>query len=185
MVVHTLAVHATPACRTRWSETLGDRSHVTIRPLEPADGAVRIGFADAAPRGLVSMNVLGHVADPPPSPPDGAHDRSGRMVFVAVARAQARESIVGIGELQCFGRGMHCRCDVLVDADWNDKGLGTSLMRRLIGIAGSLGMRCMLARCRAGDHAVTDLAQALGFRTRRDDADPTWLLHELNLPGRG
>jgi GNAT superfamily N-acetyltransferase len=185
MIVHMLGEHAAPTCRMRWSETLGDRSHVTIRPLEPADAAARIAFANSPPDRLVSMHIRGRVADWAASIADHPAGPSRPMVFVAVACVDGRERVVGVGELQRLGRGMHCRCDILVDADWNTKGLGTSLMRRLIGIAGALGMRCMQARTPAGDRAVADLAQSLGLRTRRDENDPAWLLHELNLPGRG
>ncbi len=185
MVVHMLGGGTAPAYRTRWTETLRDRSHVTIRPLEPADAPMRIGFANTPQHQLVSMSVLGQVADSAPSVAERSARPHRRMAFVAVASVDAQESVVGVGELQCFGRGMHCRCDVVVDADWNAKGLGISLMRGLIGIAGALGMRRIQARSRAEDRAVTDLAHTLGFRTRRDENDPAWLLHEMSLPGRG
>lgn len=185
MIVNQQAARALSGGRAHWIEPLAGRRAVEIRRLEPSDATVRIGAAGAPAPRLVWASVFGkisglasvfpgHIPWPPP-----------RLGYIAVARTDpdTEEVIVGISALRSFDRGLRCRCDVLVDGDWNEHGLGVALMAQLLDIARTLGMRRLYARCSEHDLVTVDLLHRLGFRARRDEHCPTWLLHEFNLPG--
>ena len=167
----------------RWLETLKDRSHVLIRPAEVADAPGRAKLDAAPPDEALSLRIIGQIPDLPrsfTSPLDATLEAA----FVAITQDDVRERIVGIGEFRTYERGLRCRCDGMFDARWYKKELGTVLVRPLMELARSRGLRLMYARCGRGDHPMNDLAQQLGFRTTLDADDPAWLIHELELAGR-
>lgn len=175
---------STAASNMRWLETFSDRTSVLIRPLEPADGAAKSRF-EAASHGMAApLYVAGQISDLPKCFSkiwsDGGE---APIVFGAFVYDGDEERMVGVGEFCTFERGLRCRCMVLVDAEWLNKGLGSALMRPLFELAKARGMRLMYTRCRNENRAMNDLAHQLGFRTRLDVDDPTWLIHELGLAG--
>jgi len=170
-----------PASDMRWLETLSDRSRVLIRPLEPADGAARSAFEAASSRMAAPLYLVGQIPNLPKCFSKLWSDGEAPVVFGAFVYDGAEERLVGLGEFCTFERGLRCRCMVLVDAEWQDKGLGPALMRPLMALGESRGMRQMYARSRSGNGAMNDLAHRLGFRTRLDVDDPAWLIHELGM----
>jgi GNAT superfamily N-acetyltransferase len=77
--------------------------------------------------------------------------------------------------------GKRCECAVTVFDEWQHKGLGSSLMKHLIEVARSNGIRCMFSIDSAENQAMKDLAGFLGFHTREDPDDSSQVIHELQL----
>ena len=74
-----------------------------------------------------------------------------------------------------------CEVAVVVLDDWQDQGLGTLLLRRLIDAARRHGLKRMLSLDFAANREMDLLARALGFRPLPDPGDRTQVLHVLDL----
>jgi GNAT superfamily N-acetyltransferase len=167
----------------RWSHSLRDRSHVLIRPItakdEDAECAFMQGLSDRARR----FGVLGEAEGrgEPPGEECAAVDHGHDVAFAAVTMDDSRERIVGVGRYSADDSGHHCECIVTVDDEWQDKGLGTVLMRHLIEVARIRGIRSMTSTASAENIQMHDLAAHLGFQTRGDPHDPSQVIHALTL----
>jgi L-amino acid N-acyltransferase YncA len=168
----------------RWSETLRDRSHVLIRPLEKSDVAAERKFFEELSPDTRRFRFLGQVAGLNDSMTERfANVDPGReMAFVAVAHDEnGRERIVGVSRYRTAARGLKCECTVTVSDAWQKKGLGTLLTRHLIDVARSEGFRSMYSIDAAENTVMSDLASFLGFRTQVDPDDSRQLIHEIEL----
>ncbi len=167
----------------RWSETLRDRSHVLIRPITPQDAPAERRFIEHLSAQARRFRFLGQVAHPGDETIDRLTriDRAHEAAFAAVVREDAHDRIVGVSRYAADADGLRCECAVTVDDAWQDKGLGTLLMRHLIEVARARGMRAMYSVDSAENIAMADLAHFLGFRTRPDPDDRSQVIHELAL----
>jgi GNAT superfamily N-acetyltransferase len=167
----------------RWSETLRDRSHVLIRPITPQDRDAERAFLEGLSAQSRRFRFLGQVGRPSEQLIERFTDidYSHEAAFVAVVAEDAHDRIVGVSRYSADADGLCCECAVTVDDDWQNKGLGTLLMRHLIEVARARGIRSMYSIDSAENVAMADLAVFLGFRTRVDPDDRTQLIHELAL----
>ena len=167
----------------RWSETLRDHSQVLIRPVTPQDRAAERAFIEGLSAQARRYRFLGQVGCPSEdtinrlTDLDYVHD----VAFAAVVAQDARQKFVGVSRYGTDATGRHCECAVTVGDEWQDKGLGTVLMRHLIEVARSRGIRSMYSIDSAENIRMHDLAKFLGFRTRPDPDDATQVIHELEL----
>lgn len=167
----------------RWSETLRDHSDVLIRPITKQDKAGERDFIEGLSDEAKRYRFLGQIGSPSDlmlerfTDIDYVHD----MAFVAVVQDGASEHIVGVSRYGTDPSGERCECAVTVSDDWQDKGLGTTLMRHLIEFARKQGVHTMYSMDSAENVAMNDLARFLGFRTRPDPDDGNQVIHELAL----
>jgi len=103
------------------------------------------------------------------------------MAFVAIDTQDAKETIVGVSRYSTDRDETHCECAVTVSDDWQNKGLGTLLMKHLIDVARFRGIRRMVSIDSAENEHAKDLASQFGFHARIDPNDATQVLHELDL----
>ncbi|QSX77771.1 GNAT family N-acetyltransferase [Agrilutibacter solisilvae] len=108
---------------------------------------------------------------------DYVHD----VAFVAVVREEGVEHVVGVSRYSTNADGSQCECAVTVSDKWQSKGLGTLLMRHLIEVARSNGIRQMNSIDSAENVRMADLARYLGFDARMDPEDASQVIHELVL----
>lgn len=171
----------------RWSETLRDHSNVLIRPILPQDGDAERAFIEGLSSEARRYRFLGEVK----SPSEDLIERFTRIdyihevAFVAVIPDDGRQRIVGVSRYSTDQAGLHCECAVTVSDEWQNKGLGTLLMRHLIEVARARGIRTMTSIDSAENVAMQDLARYLGFRTRVDPDDAAQVIHELDLSPDG
>ena len=167
----------------RWSETLRDHSHVMIRPITPQDKAAERTFIEGLSLQARRYRFLGQVKCPSEAliekftDIDYVHE----VAFVAVIPEDGREQIVGVSRYSTDESGTTCECAVTVGDDWQNKGLGTLLMRHLIEVARTHGIRRMVSIDSAENVRMRDLATFLGFDSRVDPGDSSQVIHELNL----
>jgi GNAT superfamily N-acetyltransferase len=167
----------------RWSETLHDKHVVLIRPITPKDKAAEREFIERLSPEAKHFRFLGQIGTP-----------SERMLeqftnidfvkdvgFVGVVRENGSERIIGVSRYSADADGTRCECAVTVSDEWQHKGLGSLLMKHLIEVARSHGIRTMFSIDSAENIAMSDLARFLGFKTRIDPDDPRLLIHELQL----
>lgn len=167
----------------RWSETLRDHSHVEIRPITPQDKDAERAFIEALSPESRRYRFLGQVRHPSEAMLEEFTDidYTHEAAFVAVVPEDGRERIVGVSRYSADAQGERCECAVTVADDWQDRGLGTSLMKHLIKVARANGIRSMISIDSADNSRMQDLANYLGFRTRPDPDDAAQVIHELEL----
>lgn len=167
----------------RWSETLRDRSHVVIRPIGVLDREAERDFIDGLSAQARRYRFLGEAARPREAlaGPPVRVGHAGDVAFAAVATVEGRERIVGVGRYGTDATGRRCKLVVAVSEDWRDRGLGTKLMRHLVDVARSRGVRKIATAASAENVRMSDLARQLGFRTRAVAGDAGQVVHELAL----
>lgn len=167
----------------RWSETLRDHTHVVIRPITPQDKTAERDFIEGLSMEARRYRFLGQVRCPSESLIEQfTHiDYVHEVAFVAVTPEDGHERIVGVSRYSTDEPGEVCECAVTVTDEWQNKGLGTLLMRHLIDVARARGIRRMFAIDSAENVRMQDLARYLGFDRRSDPDDATQVIHELNL----
>ncbi len=167
----------------RWTETLGDGSHVVIRPITKADGAAERVFIEGLSPNSRRMRFLGQIGVPSIemiarfTDIDYVQD----VAFAATVAEASKDRIVGVSRYGTDAAGIRCECAVVVSDAWQGRGLGTALMKNLIDVARSRGIRTMYSLDSSENHAMSDLAHYLGFSSRSDPDDATQTLHELTL----
>lgn len=167
----------------RWSETLRDRTHVLIRPITPEDHDEERAFIEGLSDDARRYRFLGQVRRPSEklieefTHIDYVHD----VAFVAVVREDGREHIVGVSRYGTSADGSQCECAVTISDEWQNKGLGTLLMRHLIEVARANGIRRMFSIDSAENVRMGDLARYLGFDVKVDPDDASQVIHELVL----
>ncbi|UNK49827.1 GNAT family N-acetyltransferase [Lysobacter sp. S4-A87] len=169
----------------RWLETLRDRTKVLIRPIDVHDKQAEREFIEGLSDEARRFRFLGQVRSPSEAflkqltDIDYVH----QVAFVAVANEDDRERIVGVSRYCTDATGAHSECAVTVDEHWQHKGLGTVLMRHLIAVAKSRGVRTMFSIDSAENAPMRELATFLGFRSRLDPDEASQVIHELDLTG--
>ena len=103
------------------------------------------------------------------------------VAFAAVVREDSHERIVGVSRYSTDKEGKNCECAVTVSDEWQQKGLGTLLMKHLMEVARARGIRTMISLASAENVQMQDLASYLGFRTRVDPDDASQVIHEIDL----
>lgn len=167
----------------RWSETLRDHSHVLIRPITKQDKDAERAFIEGLSAQARRFRFLGQVRSPSErlieqfTDIDYVHE----VAFVAVVADDSRERIVGVSRYSTDDAGLHCECAVTVGDDWQNKGLGTLLMKHLIEVARARGIHTMTSLDSAENIQMQDLAAHLGFKTKVDPDDASQVIHRLDL----
>lgn len=167
----------------RWSETLRDRTHVVIRPLVASDREADRAFIEQLSAQSCRYRFLGYVRHPSERLLDSLTrlDPGRDVAFAAVVAEGAHEKIIGVSRFSTDIDHQRCECAVVVEDEWQNKGLGTLLMRRLIEVARAKGIRVMRSIDLTENMRMADLASDLGFTRHVDPDDAAQVIHELNL----
>jgi ribosomal protein S18 acetylase RimI-like enzyme len=106
-------------------------------------------------------------------------DFSNHVALVALAGETDRQMIVGSGRYIVFEPGRAEMAFVVVDA-WQGRGIGSLLIRHLIGIAGLGGLRELTAEVLSENTAMLKMFERSGF-TRAARRDPQTIHLVLKL----
>lgn len=173
--------HAPP--RIGWNTRLRDGTVVCIRPIDSQDAGLELEFLNRLSPEMRSLRFLGLVREPCP---DVAReltnlDPANSVGFMAVVADEGHDRQIGAAHLRANPAGDSCDCSVAVSDEWQKRGVGSSLMRRLIEAAKSRGIRQMRAFAPARPDGSHHLAARLGFERRLDPRDPAVVIYDLNL----
>jgi GNAT superfamily N-acetyltransferase len=166
----------------RWSETLLDRSQVLVRPISKHDHEAERAFLEGLSSQARHFRFLGQVRTPSErmikqfTEIDQAHEAA----FVALVPASSGVRIVGVSRY-CADDSGNCECAVTVADAWQDKGLGTVLMKHLIEVARARGIHRMTSLDSVENSRMKEMARHLGFHVRIDPDDASQVIHELEL----
>lgn len=167
----------------RWTESLRDRQQVLIRPITKLDLQAEREFIESLSALSRRYRFLGQIRTPSEkmlerfTDIDYVHE----VAFVATVMHDGRERIVGVSRYCTDEPGESCECAVTVSDEWQDKGLGTLLMKHLIEVARARGIRTMSSIDSAENMKMKDLAKHLGFHARVDPDNASQVIHELEL----
>ncbi|WP_300620309.1 GNAT family N-acetyltransferase [Dokdonella sp.] len=164
-------------------ETLRDGSHVLIRPIHHEDADLEKTFIQRLSPQSRRYRFLGTIGEPSDDLVRRLTDVDYRRdaAFIALVHRDGEKREVGVSRFSLSADGRSCECAVTVADEWQHKGLGVVLMRHLIEVARSRGIRSMVSYDAADNAAMRDLAAFLGFRRRTDPGDPKQVVHTLEL----
>jgi len=177
---------AAPESKTpelQWKEKLRDGTTVLIRPIHGEDADIERRFIEQLSPAARRLRFLGEIKTPSSAMIDQfTHPNPARdAAFVALIADGADKREIGVARFGGRPDGLACECAVVVSDEWHGRGLATILMRHLIGVAREHGIECMYSIDTAGNTAMRDLAEHLGFQRKQDPDDATQVLHVLDL----
>ena len=164
--------------------TLRDGRRVTIRPISRADVARNAAFLDELSPPSKHFLFLGGISRLSDAElkrlcdPDYAHD----MAYVAVAvdpTAPGTERQVGVCRYAGANGTTGAEISVAVADDWQHRGLGKLLLRRLIEYAGTHGVTRLYSMDSAANEPMRRLAREVGFREQPDPDDIRQVIYSL------
>lgn len=166
-----------------WTETLRDRREVVIRPIEHRDALAEREFIEALSPESRRARFGCQMNSPSEAMVDALTDidHIRDVAFVAITREDGRERIVGACRYAVDADGSECEAAIAVLDAWQEQGLGTAMMRHLIGIARESGLRRMRSVDSAENIEMRDLARHLGFHTVSCEDDRSLVVHSLDL----
>ena len=169
--------------RTGWYVQLPDGATVWIRSIEEQDAKLELEFLNNLSPKLRSLRFLGLVREPSPDVARELTDLDPAKAtgFIALTTHEGREQQIGAAHFHIDTRGDGCDCSVTVSEDWQKRGVGSSLMRRLVDAAKARGLRHMRAHAPAHSDGSHHLAARIGFRRRLDRHDPATVVYHLKL----
>ncbi len=158
-------------CSGRW--TMRSGTGVTIRPICPDDEPLMVKFHATLSDRTVYMRYFTSLSLARRT----AHERLVRIChtdhereIVLVAELENPETgerqILGIGRLNKLRTEGEAEIAVLVSDEYQHKGLGTELVRRLIAIARREKLRRLVAEMLRDNVAIQSMLKRFGFRLR-------------------
>jgi acetyltransferase len=166
---------------------LPNGAEVFVRPIRPEDEALLVAFHARLGDASVRERYLG----PLRLDQRTTHERLIRVCFsdydrdnAHVVEHQAESGVPESNEIVAVGRLSRrpARDDaefaLLVRDDWQHRGLGTELLRRIVDVARREGVARVTATMLPDNHAMMRIASRLGFEVRCEpgDAEATALL---------
>jgi GNAT superfamily N-acetyltransferase len=166
-----------------WTETLSDGTHVIIRPIRKEDAALERAFIRRLSPESRRLRFLGQMNEASDELVKALTDIDYRrdVAFVALVHRDGEKREIGVARYGTDKDGGVCECAVTVAEEWRKRGLGVILMRHLIEVARSRGVRSMFSIDEADNAGMRDLAKFLGFKRARDPDDATQVIHTLTL----
>lgn len=169
--------------RLDWQETLSNGKVVEIRPIVPDDIERERAFFQGLSGQSRHQRFLGGVAALTESELHQLCDIDylRDMAFVAVVDDGDVRSIVGVARYAEGEPGAGSEIAVTVADEWQNKGLGSALLRHLIQYASELGITRLYSIDAADNGHMRELARDFGFVRQRDPNDATMMISSLEL----
>jgi acetyltransferase len=166
-----------------WHTTLPDGTAIRIRPIRSQDADLELEFLNHLSPEYRGSRFLGLVRDPTPEVARDLTDLDPAKAagFVAVVSGAGGDRQVGAAHFYTNVAGNGCDCSLAVSEDWQNRGIGSLLMRLLIDAARARGIRHMRAFAPVRSGGSEQLAERLGFQRCLDPHDPVTVLYDLNL----
>ncbi|HXF79355.1 MAG TPA: GNAT family N-acetyltransferase, partial [Usitatibacter sp.] len=167
-----LAIHPYPgelATRERVGGT-----DIDIRPIRPEDALIERAFVSGLSARSSRLRFSSAVRELTPAMlarfTQIDYDRE--MAFIAVIPDGEDEREIGVCRYIRLPDRTTCEYAIAVADGWQGKGLGETMMRRLIAVARERGLSTMMGWVNSDNEAMLDLCGRLGFRVEREPGDP-------------
>lgn len=147
-----------------------------IRPITPADAARERDFIGRLSPASRHARFMHSMSEPSPALIRQLVTVDGRrnQALVAVVGTGDDERIIGVARYCADDEGPDCEFAVAVADDWQCRGIGTTLTRRLFEEASSAGFRSIYGTMLADNARMLELAEHLGLEVEPwDGRQPT------------
>ena len=167
----------------QWTEVLHSGHYVLIRPIRKQDMALEQRFIERLSPQSRRFRFLGAMQSPSSAllkqlvDIDPVRD----VALVALTTDETEEREIGVARLSADADGRNCEFAVAVSDEWQQRGLGTLLMQRLVDNARARGLRSMSAISAVSNVLMRDLAKHRGFLCGPDPNNATQVLYSLDL----
>lgn len=146
---------------------------LTVRPVEPGDGPAVQDYVRSLSPAARRNRFLGAVSELPATEMAKiVGPASGRCALVVEIDVDGRPMIVGEARLAFDPEAQTCEFGLSIRDDHQHQGLGAALLTAIVGWAARLGAASVFGDTFATNEAMLGLARSLGFRLRRNPADP-------------
>lgn len=164
------------------SEVLKDGSRVSIRPLDKNDTELERDFINRLSPQSRRLRFLSSMAAPSESLLKVLTDldESKAAAFIALTGGPGVQKEIGVARMCAVDDG-RAEFAVTVRDDWQHKGLGTLLTKRVIEAARLRGVRTLFSTDLSENQAMQEFAKTLGFESTRNPQDATEVVHTLHL----
>lgn len=168
---------------TECDEVLNDGTHVTVRPIHPEDIELERRFIEALSPTSRRFRFLETMRAPSAAllKQMTVINPSTDAAYVALLGTGAQATEIGVARFSAQADGQDCEFAVTVSDAWQNKGLGTLLMRRLIEVAKTRGIKTLHSSDAADNTRMHQFADHLHFQHRRDPGDATLVLYSVDL----
>ena len=172
--------------------TMKDGTPVTIRPIRPEDEPLMAEFHQRLSERSVYMRYFHMVS----LGQRVAHERLTRICFIDYDRemalvaersdpAEDGRAIVAVGRLSKLTGGTEGDVAILVADQFQRRGLGSELLRRLLEVGRNERLERITADILPENREMQHICRALGFQLERTPGDPTVRASiELGTPGK-
>jgi len=156
---------------------------VRIRPICPADRHIEADFVRRLSPGARHYRFLGGVHELSDEQLEAfcSVDGEQTMAFIATVQEDGEEVEVGVSRYAPGATEDHREFAITVADDWQDRGLGAELARRLIAHARDHGVKRLHSVELADNAFMRALAAELGMSTNRDPNDVHQVIYSLSI----
>ena len=167
-----LAIHPYPVELTKRERLAG--ADVEVRPIRPEDSGIEHAFVSGLSARSARLRFSSAIRTLTPAMlarfTQIDYDRE--MAFIAVIQDGGGEREIGVCRYVALPDHATCEYAIVVADDWQGKGLGELLMRRIIGIARARGLATMMGWVDTSNGPMLELCERLGFVREREPGDP-------------
>ena len=168
-----MAIHPYPY-QLQSGYQLADGTEIIIRPIRPEDAQIEQAFVrDLSPKAKYFrfMQTL-HELTPAMLVRFTQIDYDREMAFIAVVEQQDKELEIGVARYATNPDGESCEFALVVDDEWQHKGIGTRLMKTLMTTAKARGFQTMEGEILADNQEMLKLMDLLEFSKTTSADDP-------------
>lgn len=168
---------------TERNEVLHDGTSVTVRAIHPEDIELERRFIEALSPKSRRFRFLDTMRAPSAAllKQMTVIDPRTDAAFVALLGTGAQATEIGVARFSAQADGQDCEFAVTVGDEWQHKGLGTLLMKRLFEVAKTRGIKTMHSSDAADNTRMRQFADHLHFQHRRDPDDATLVLYSIDV----
>lgn len=167
-----------------WEMKLNDGTEVEIRPITYQDTKLEVEFFNQLSQESRHYRFLGGVSELSSEALadlcniDYFHD----MAFVAVTLGSLNKKILGMVRYAEDPKMVKtAEIAVTVADEFQNQGIGTELLKRLIGFAKLAGMKKLYSIDSYSNKKMKDLAKEFNFSSRTDPDNATQVIYELDI----
>jgi len=161
---------------------------VIVRPLRPEDADIEAAFLTGLSPESRYNRLLGGMIKITREYVEKLTtvDFSRDMAFAAVLMLEHREVLIGVARYVLDADGKDCEFAIVIADTWQGLGIGGRLMKKLLAVARSRGLRQMHGEVLSTNVGMLEFCRRLGFTLGRnpDDATVTRATLSLRLEGR-
>ncbi len=171
-------MHTSSASLDPETVTLKDGTQVTIRPIRPDDADHLQDTFDHLSMETIYLRFLSYKKELPDEEARylATVDYSTRMAFVAVCQKKGRDIVVGVARYVLMDEDQPgiAESAVVVQDEYQRRGIGTQLLKRLVTYARARDIRHLRGFMQIGNNRMLDLVKNSGLPYKTRFVDGLW-----------